>query len=68
MYLKSNKQKYEEKKIVDVLKVGYWRKWQDPDPHPDPLVRGMDPHPDPYRNFMDPQHWLGDKIDKILPV
>jgi hypothetical protein len=31
---------------------------QDPDPNPDPLVRGMDPririHP---KNVMDPQHW-----------
>ncbi len=31
---KSNKQKNLE---------DHWRKWQDPDPHPDPLVRGMDP-------------------------
>jgi hypothetical protein len=36
-------------------------KYQDPDLHPDPLVRGhgsadLDPDPDPYQNVMDPQH------------
>jgi hypothetical protein len=33
---------------------GHWRKYQDPESDPDPLVRGMDP--DPNQNGMDPQH------------
>jgi hypothetical protein len=31
---------------------------QDPDPNPDPLVRGINPpDPDQPQNFMDPEHW-----------
>ncbi len=36
---------------------GHWRKWQDPDPNPNPLVRRMDPRIRiPTKNFMDPHN------------
>jgi hypothetical protein len=45
---------------------GHWRKYQDPEPDPDPLVKGRDP--DPYQNVMDPQHWFPHKLgNKVKP-
>ncbi len=45
MYLQKVISKKTVQKLVFLLVSweGHWRKQQDPDPHPDPLVRGMNP-------------------------
>jgi hypothetical protein len=55
---KSNKQKNFFVHILKIMKIT-----DDPDPHPDPLVRGMDPririHIRVRTKFqVDPQHWF----------
>ncbi len=63
VHWKNNKQKNFCFKLVFCRRLeDQWRKEQDPDPHPDPLVRGMDPRirirgSDPHQNVMDPEHW-----------
>jgi hypothetical protein len=63
--LKRNKQKNlsKEKNIYCWHLEGHWRKEQDlePDPHPDPLVKGTDP--DPRKNIMDPERCLQMKLE-----
>ncbi len=67
---KTNKQKTVKKISFLVASwEGQWRKYQVPDPDPDPLVRGMDPRIQiriHLKMVMDPQHCYKQKFMNVV--